>query len=144
MRKTLITLAAAASALVVATPAAAQYYNQGYYNQGYNAQYNAPYGQYDQQYGNGYGQRGGQQWAQQIRQFHYDIQRLSQQGRLTNREVRGLNRDLRVVERALYSYGNRGITRREAWDMNRRMENMRIAISRSANDADTRRNYRRY
>lgn len=148
MRTFVISMAAAAAALVVATPAAAQVYApQGY---GYGSNYGAPYGSaygygsnYGAPYGNAYGYRyGGQQWAQQVQQMRYDIRALSQRGLLTRREQSALNRDLRKVQHALYVYGRNGFTQREAWDMDRRIRGMQVAIARNANDRDTR--WRRY
>ncbi len=151
MRSLIFTLAAAASALVIASPASAQLRPPAHYGYGapaYGApSYGAPYGNaygYNQNrapYGNAYGynQHGGiQRWAQQLNQFRNDVYRLSRSGRFTRAEHRQSMRNIDVVERALRKYSRNGITQREAWDLDRRMANLQRSIMRSANDNDGR------
>jgi hypothetical protein len=162
MRTFLISTAVAVSALAVAAPASAQWYppqQQGYgygygdrygdgYGNGYGDRYGGGYGNgYGGGYGNGYGygydQRGGpHRWAQQLDRFRNDVRNLSARGLLTRREVQQSNHNIHVVERALRKYSRDGFNQREAWDMERRLSNLQVSISRHASDADTRR--RRY
>ena len=92
MRKFILSLAAAGSALALATPAAAQYYNQPY-GQRYGGQ---PYGGY----GSGYDNRG--QLQQELQRIRYEADNLARQGRLTPYEARDLFGDIHSAERALY------------------------------------------
>ena len=132
MRNVLISFAAAASALAFATPASAQYYPQP---QGYG------YG-YDNDYRyNDYGRQSADRWLNQLHSLRGEMQRFVRQGRLTNREVRAQDRNFYVIERALRKYGRNGLNRREAYDMDRRVANLRESIFRSAHDADNRRRY---
>ena len=115
MRNIIISLAAAASALAVATPAAAQYqqpyqpYDQGYgYQQPYQQPYNQGYGYqqpYQQPYNQGYGYQQGYaqtgRWAQQVEQISSQVRDLSNRGLLTSREVRQMNYNVNVVRNAI-------------------------------------------
>jgi hypothetical protein len=139
MRKIIFTIAAAATALVVASPAAAQY--------GYGVPtYGAPvYGgqAYGAPYGNAYGYRqGGQHWARELQQIRYEANNLARQGRLTRAESRDLFRDIQSAERAVYRKGRYGLTRNEARDLNDRVYRIQRELRRYA-DYDGRR-YRRW
>jgi hypothetical protein len=132
MRKIIISIAAAASALVVASPAAAQYYGRPAYGA---PAYSAPYG-------NAYGYRnGGNQWAQQIQQLRYQANNLARSGRLTRAEGRDLFRDLDSAERAIYRSGRNGLSRNEARDLNQRIYRIQRELHRYS-DYDGRRNRR--
>lgn len=132
MRKTLITLAAAASALVVASPAAAQYGAPVY--GGYS--YGAPYG-------NAYGYNGrANPWARELQQIRYQADQLARQGRLTRSESRDLFRDIHNAERAVYRKGRYGLTRNEARDLDQRIARIHRELRRYS-DYDGRR-WRRY
>lgn len=139
MRKTIFTIAAAASALVVGAPAAAQYGAPGY---GYGAPaYGAP--AYGAPYGNAYGYRhGGQQWARELQQIRFQAEDLARQGRLTRAESRDLFRDIRATERAIYRKSSYGTTRNEARDLDYRISRLRYELRRYS-DFDGRR-YNRY
>lgn len=124
MRKTLITLAAAASALVVASPAAAQYYSGPAYGYGYN--------------------RGGaNQWHNELQQIRYQADMLARQGRLTRSESRDLFRDIRSMERAIDVKSRRGLSGYEARQLNDKMGRIRYELRRYS-DRDGRRYNRRY
>ena len=135
MRKIIFTIAAAASALVVATPAAAQWGAPVYGGQVYGQAYGAPYG-------NAYGYRqGGQQWARQLQQLRYQANTLARSGRLTRAEGRDLFRDLDNAERAIYRKGRNGLTRNEARDLNERIYRIQRELRRYS-DYDGRRQRR--
>lgn len=134
MRKTLITVAAAASALVIASPAAAQYYPAPAYGA---PAYGAPYG-------NAYGyNRGGNPWMQQLQQIRYQADMLGRQGRLTRAESRDLFRDIRSAERAIHQKSRRGLSRREARQLNDKLGRIRHELRRYS-DHDRRYNDYRY
>ena len=122
MRKFLISLAAAGAAVVVATPAAAQYYP----GQGYG-------------YGYGYNNRG--QMQNELRQIRYQADNLARQGRLTRSEARDLYGDIRSAERSLYRVDNPW----EARQLNEKIVRIRYEMRRYS-DWDGRRygNYGNY
>ncbi len=123
MRKVLISLAAAGSALALATPAAAQYYPQ-----------QQPYGYGGQQYGYGYDNRG--QLQNELRQIRFQADNLARQGRLTPYEARDLYGDIHSAERALYRANNPW----EARALSQKIAHIRYELHRYA-DYDGRRGY---
>lgn len=133
MRKMIFTIAAAASALVVAAPAAAQYGAPVYGGQAYGAPY-----------GNAYGYNGrANPWARELQQIRYQADQLARQGRLTRSESRDLFRDINSAERAIARKGRYGLTRREARDLNQKIVRIQREL-RHYSDYDGRRHYRRY
>jgi hypothetical protein len=120
MRKTVISLAAAGTALLFATPAGAQYYPQQYGYNGYN----------------NYGYNNRAQLRNELRQIRFQADRLAQQGRLTRREARDLFGDIASAERALYRANNPW----EAQALNQRINHIRYELRRYA-DWDGRRGY---
>ena len=132
MRKIIFTIAAAASALVFASPAAAQYYG--------GPVYGAP--AYGTPYGNAYGYGNGYQWAQEIQQIRYQANMLARQGRLTRSESRDLFRDIQSTERAINRKSRYGLSRNEARQLNERIARVRYELRRYS-DRDGRR-YRRW
>src|SRR4051794_41960800 len=99
MRKVLISLAAAGTALAFATPAAAQYQQPYYGGQQYGGQYA----------GNGYnnyGYNNRAQMQQELRQIRVQADNLARQGRLTRSEARDLFGDIASAERSLYRSNN--------------------------------------
>lgn len=122
MRKVLLSLAAAASVVAVATPAAAQW---------------AP----RPVYGNAYGYGAGNFQAQ-IQQIRNQSMNLMRQGRLTRAESRDLNQDIRQTERAIYRSERNGLSPYEARAIQTRIMRLRNEVRRYS-DYD-RRPYRRY
>lgn len=125
MRNMIISLAAAASALAVASPAAAQW-----------GQYPAPQG-----YGYGYGQQQhnyGQVRVLQVRvqQLRDMIHRLDRRDRLSNREARRLDRHAVELQRRIHAAAYRGLNRRERFEIERRIEGLRQAIRYEARDGN--------
>jgi hypothetical protein len=123
MRKALMSLIAAGTALGLATPAAAQYYQQPYYG----AQ---PYDY------NGYGYNKRAQMREELRQIRFQADNLARQGRLTHSEARDLYGDIGSAERALYRSNNPW----EARELNQRIVRIRYELHRYA-DYDGRRGY---
>jgi TolA-binding protein len=118
MRKVLISLAVAASALAVVAPASAQYYPQ-------------------QQPGYGYGNNNyGQVRRLQVRidQIQRQIERLDQRRILSNREARDLRDESRSVERRLRDASRRGLNPREGYDIERRIARLEQHVRYEAND----------
>lgn len=110
MRKVMISLAAAGSALAFATPAAAQYYPAP-------PAYGAPYG-------NAYGYNNfGQVRALQVRlnQIERQINRLDRRDRIGDREANRLRREANRIERRLRNAARFGLNPHEANDIHRRI-----------------------
>ena len=123
MRKFIIAIAAGASALAVATPAAAQYYqgNPGYgYNNGY-----------------GYAQANyGQIRSLQVRvnNLQRQIDRLAQRRAITRDEYNGLQRDARQLERRLMNNSRNGLNGREYAEVQNRIQWLERRISNEVRD----------
>jgi hypothetical protein len=119
MRITLISLAAAASALAVATPAAAQYVPQP---QGY------AYGL------NNYGQAR----ALQVRidNIQRQIAQLDRRNILSDREARRLNQDARQLERRLRVVGRNGLHPTERYQIERGLAQLERRLWRDARDGN--------
>jgi len=114
MRKFVLSLVAAASALAVAAPASAQYYP---------APQQQPYG-YAQPYGNAYGYNNfGHVRALQVRidRIQRQINRLDNRDRIGEREARRLREQSRNIERRLRAASRRGLNGFEANDSQRRI-----------------------
>ena len=109
MRKVLISLAVAASAVAVASPASAQYAPQ--YAQQYapQPQGNA-YG-----YHNNYGQV--RRLQARVDQIQRHIQRLDRRGAIRNRQADGLRAEARNIERRLRDVSRYGLNPRESRDI---------------------------
>jgi hypothetical protein len=126
MRKFIIAIAAGASALAVATPAAAQYYQP--------APYGAPYGN-----AYGYGRANyGQVRSLQVRvnNLQRQIDRLAQRRAITRDEYNGLQRDARQVERRLMNNGRNGLSGREYADIQNRIQWLERRISNEVRDGN--------
>ena len=108
MRKLMISLAAAGTALAFATPAAAQYYPQQYGGYGYN----------------GYGNNG---WGQvrslqaRIDSVEYQIRRLDRRDVIPDYRADRLRNEARNVERQLHHAARHGLNPYEANAINGRI-----------------------
>ena len=125
MRKVLIALAAAGSALAFATPSAAQYYP-------------APQ-PYVQGYGHGYGHSGiGHVRALQVRidGIQRRIEHLRARRMLSRNEARSLREQSRHVERRLFRAAQFGLSPYEAQDVNRRIARLEYRVFREARDGN--------
>ena len=128
MRKFLIPLAVAASAVAIATPASAQYFPQP---QGYG------YGQ-PQGYGYGYNNNYGQVRLLQVRinQIQRQIDRLDRRNILSNREARRLRDESRNLERRLAQVSRYGLDPRERQYIEIRIARLEMNVRRQANDGN--------
>src|SRR5688572_23594104 len=122
MRMFLISLAAAASALAVATPASAQYFPV--------PQGNA-YG-----YNNNYGQA--RRLDARIDAIQRQITILDRRNILSDREARRLRNDSREIERRLRLAARNGLHPRERFDIERRIARLEQRLFRDAHDGNRR------
>ena len=118
MRITLITLAAAASALAVAAPASAQYFPV--------PQGNA-FG-----YQNSYGQA--RRLDARIDAIQRQISHLDRRNILSDREARRLRNDSREIERRLHFAARNGLHPQERYDIERRIARLEQRLFRDARD----------
>ncbi len=130
MRKVLISLAVAASALAVASPASAQYFPQP---QGYG------YGQ-PQGYGYGYNNNYGQVRNLQVRinQIQRQIDQLDRRNILSNREARRLRDESRSLEFRLARVSRFGLAPQERFDIERRIARLEQRVRYEATDGNRR------
>lgn len=120
MRKLLISIATAASALAVTTPASAQYFPAP---QGYGYGYQHSYGQVRQLHA-------------RVTQLRQRIERLDRVNRLSRREARRLDRHAIELHRRVEAASYRGLSRYERYDIERRIEGLRQAIRYEARDGN--------
>ena len=118
MRKVLISIAAAASALAVATPAAAQFYPQP-------VRYATPHA-----YGHARALQG------RVDRLQREIGRLAQFRAISPREFQRLRNDARDIERRLRHdiRDGRGLDQREAYALERRIVRLEYRLARDARD----------
>lgn len=122
MRKVIISLAAAGTALSFATPAAAQFYPAQAQVQGY-----------------GYNNRG-QTRALQVRidRIQRDIEQLRVRRVITRNEANGLRSESREIERRLYQAGRNGLQRSEMRNIEQRIARLEQHVRREASDGNRR------
>jgi hypothetical protein len=119
MRITLISLAAAASALAVATPASAQYFP-------------VPQGN---AYGyNNYGQA--RRLDARIDAIQRQINQLDRRNILSDREARRLRNESREIERRLHFAARNGLRPQERYDIERRIARLEQRLFRDARDGN--------
>ena len=124
MRNFIIAIAAGASALAVATPAAAQYYQP--------APYGAPYG-------NAYGYNNyGQVRSLQVRvnNLQRRIERLDSRDRISEREARRIREDARDLERRLYRVSRNGLAPQEYAQIDYRIRRLEQRLRIDARDGN--------
>jgi hypothetical protein len=133
MRKLLLPIVAAASALTVAAPAAAQWAPPVYRYTPYN-------------YGRGYsGIRFAQSMQARVQRIRADIRNLEVRRIVSYREARALDNEARSIERKVYRSTGNGIQPGEARNIERRIQRLEYRISREASDRNNRPNrYRRH
>ncbi|MCL6728551.1 hypothetical protein [Sphingomonas hankyongi] len=122
MRKFLIPLVAAGSALSLAVPAAAQWAPPVYNYQPYNF---------------GYGFNGfnfARSMTNRVQRLRADIHNLHVRRILSFAEARSLDTEARTVERRIYNASRHGITNREARNVENRVHRLEVRISREARD----------
>lgn len=120
MRTVLISLAAAASALAVATPASAQYFP-------------APQG-YAYGYHNNYGQV--RRLQARIDALQRQINRLDRRDILSNREADRLRRQSRELELRLRFAARNGLHPQERFEIERRLARLEARLFRDARDGN--------
>ena len=141
MRKFVISLAAAGAALVVASPAAAQYYPQPQQSYGYGG-----YG--GQPYGNGYGYNGyGNNGFGQVRALQARIDAL--QNRIRYAGVRGrsaerLREESRGIERRLRNASRNGLNPYEMNDISQRIARLEQRVNYAMAGRNSRYGYNSY
>ena len=118
MRITLISLAAAASALAVATPASAQYFPVP---QGYAYGVNNNYGQ-------------ARRLDARIDAIQRQINRLDRRNILSDREARRLRNESREIERRLHFMARNGLHPQERYHIERRIARLEQRLFRDARD----------
>jgi hypothetical protein len=129
MRKLMISLAAAGAALVVASPAAAQYYSQPQ---------PAPY-----VYGNGYAGGYGQVRALQARvdRIEWQINRLDRRDRIRDRSADRLRHEADRIEERLHRAARGGLNPYEANDIQNRIARLEQRVQYSLANGYGRRGY---
>jgi TolA-binding protein len=132
MRKFLIPIIAAGSALAVAAPAAAQWAPPVYNYQPYD-------------YGRGYNfHRFAGQMEQRVQRVRNDIRQLQQRRILSWREARSLDYQAQQIQRRIYNRSRNGLQPMEARGLENQIRNLEFRISREARDWNNRPNRRRY
>jgi hypothetical protein len=137
MRKFVLSLAAAGAALVVASPAAAQYYPAP-------VPQPAPYA-YGNGYGNGYAQNNwGMVRSLQVRidNVERQINRLDRRDRIGERSADRLRDEANKLERRLRERARHGLDRREAGDIQYRLGRLEQRVQMALNNRNGR--YGRY
>ena len=120
MRKVLISLAVAASALAVATPASAQYFPVPQGN-AYGYQHN--YGQV-------------RRLQVRIDQIQRQISQLDRRNILSDREARRLRNESREIERRLRYTSRNGLHPQERYDIEHRIARLEQRLFRDARDGN--------
>ncbi|MEO6360684.1 MAG: hypothetical protein ABIO43_08935 [Sphingomicrobium sp.] len=123
MRKLLITIAAAASALAVAAPASAQYFPQ---------QQGNAYGY------NNYGQA--RRLQARIDRLQGDLDRLAQRGAISRREHRNLHGESHAIESRLRAASRYGLDPRERYNIEMRIARLEQRIVYEVRDGRNGRN----
>jgi hypothetical protein len=122
MRKFLIPVLAAASALTIAAPASAQWAPPVYRYQSYN-------------YGNGYnGFNFARSMEQRVQRMRGDIRQMQDRRILSWNEARGLENEAASIQRKIYRSSGNGIQPGEARNIENRIQRLEYRISREASD----------
>lgn len=126
MRKFLIPIIAAASAVAVAAPASAQWAPPVYRYTPYN-------------YGHGYnGINFARTMQARVQRIRADIRNLEARRILSWREARALDNEARSVERKIYRSTGNGIQPGEARNIERRIQRLEYRVQREATDFNNR------
>jgi hypothetical protein len=132
MRKFLIPIVAAGSALAFAAPAAAQWAPPVYNYQPYN-------------YGRGYNfHRFAGEMNQRVERIRGDIRQMQARRILSWQEARSLEREAADVQRAIFRDSRNGIQPGEARRLEDRIRRLEFRVSREARDWNNRPGGRRY
>jgi hypothetical protein len=137
MRKFLIQIVAAASAVAVAAPASAQY-----------VQWAPPVYQYNPyNYGNGFRAANfARSMEERVQRVRNDIRVMRLQRVLSRNEARSLDRQAENLQRRIFRASRYGINPYEARSLENQIFNLQRRVAREANDWDRRygRHHRRY
>jgi hypothetical protein len=133
MRKIVLSLAAAGAALVIASPAAAQYYPAPVPQP---APYAAPYGN---AYGYGHNNWGMVRSLQvRVDAIQRQIERLDRRDRIGERSADRLRDEARRIERRLHERARGGLNPREAGDLYARVPRLDQRVQYALNDRNGR------
>ncbi|HVU30153.1 MAG TPA: hypothetical protein VHE36_07115 [Sphingomicrobium sp.] len=122
MRKFLIPILAAASALAVAAPASAQWAPPTYRYQSYN-------------YGHGYnGFNFARAMQARVERLRVDIREMQARRILSWKEARSLENEAGSIQRRIYRASRNGIQPGEARNVENRIQRLEYRISREASD----------
>lgn len=133
MRKVLISLAAAASALAVAAPASAQSWGNltPYHGPSYNY---APYS-----YGYGFnGMNFGRSMQARVQQLRNDIRNMQMRRIISYSEARSLDREANSLQNRIYRASRNGISPGEARSVENRIRRLESRMMAEARDWDSR------
>lgn len=124
MRKVIISLAAAGTALAFATPATAQYWPQPQQAYGYGASYGYGQGSYRQ----------ARVLQARIDRIQGDLDRLAQRRAITRNEYQALHGDSHRIEQRLRAASRYGLGQRERYDIERRIARLEQRIAYEVRD----------
>lgn len=127
MRTALLSIAAAASAVAFATPASAQWWPQP---QGYGYGYHYNYGHV-------------RSLQARVNNLQRHIRHLDNRDIISEREARRLRNQSRDLERRLYYSARNGLTPREAYAIQTRIQRLEYRLQRDAWDGRRHYSYRR-
>lgn len=130
MRKVLISLAAAGTAVAFAAPASAQFYpaqSQGY-QQGYQGQ------------GYGYNRGGMRALQYRVDRIQRDIEQLRARRIISRNEANGLREEARGIERRIYRASRNGLQRSEMRNIDYRIARLEQHVRREVADGNRRGN----
>ena len=132
MRKFLIPLVAAASALAIAAPASAQYAAPAHRYQQYN-------------YGHGFnGHNFARSMENRVQRIRRDIRNLEMRRIVSGREARSIDDQAQNLQRRIFRASRNGIQPGEARRLENQIRNLEYRVSREATDRNNRPNRRRY
>jgi len=132
MRKYLIPIVAAASALTIAAPASAQYAPPVYRYQPYN-------------FGNGFeGHRFAAEMNNRVQRLRQDIRQLERHRILSFSEGRSLEAQAANLQRRIFFASRNGIQPGEARRLENGIRRLEFRVQREATDFNNRPGYRRY
>jgi len=132
MRKFLIPIVAAGSALAFAAPASAQWAPPVYNYQPYN-------------YGNAFSFHNfANSMQQRVERIRNDIRVMQSRRILSYREARSLDQQANNLQRRIYRASRNGIQRGEARRLEREIRNLEFRVQREARDWNNRPGRRRY
>ena len=132
MRKFLIPIIAAGSALTFAVPASAQWAPPVYRVTPYNYAYGFN------------GHNFARSMQARVQRVRGDIRVMQSRRILSYSEARALDTEARSVERRIYTASRHGINRNEARNVENRIRRLEVRVSREATDRNNRPGRRRY